>query len=167
MNQRMHMINSLAIMCVVVLIHPDIMAFGIPLGTLIPDLDIHLQRFGLGRHRKTLHNIWLPIVFAFIGLLRSESFFVFLAIGIGVHLLADLPSRSGVYLLYPLLPKFKTVGVISFSQPSGGKNEIERIENRLKTLTAKIIFLSFTFVEIILLIAFRSWVRGILIVFTS
>lgn len=162
----MHMINSLAIMCIIAVLHPDVMVFGIPLGTLIPDLDIHLQRFGLGRHRKSLHNIWIPIIIAFIGLARSESFFLFLALGIVVHLFADLPSSSGVYIFYPLLPKFKTIGFISFSQPSGGNDDYERFVNRLKTKTVKYIFMAFTAIEIILLIAFRSWVQFILNVFT-
>ena len=161
----MHMMNSLAIMLAIFLIRPDFMVFGIPLGTLIPDLDIHLQRFRIGRHRKTLHNLFVPLFIAFIGVATSQSVLVYISIGVVVHLLADSLSSSGLYLLYPFVPRLKVEGFWSFTQPSGGKDEWEQLNNRLKKMTSQIIFLSLTTVEISLIVACRFWIRLFIEVF--
>lgn len=76
----------------------EFVRFGVPvtLGALFPDVDTHF-----GRHRKTLHNVFVLGVFVAYPVVFSNLQFVW--IGVLTHLILDFAgSGRGVAFFYPL-----------------------------------------------------------------
>ena len=85
-------------------IYVSVFAF---VGVLIPDLDIRPRKF----HRKLFHNIWVLMIFLFIGFVSgiffSRQVGVIFAIGFLSHLIGDSLTHNGVMPLWPIKkPKF-------------------------------------------------------------
>jgi len=154
--------NALAIAFVfLVFIYPSWYAWAVPLGALFPDLDINLQKAKIGRHRKTLHNLFVPFLAIVVGVSTgTEEFMMFFIIGLMSHLLADSISKTGIYPFYPV-SKLCTGGGISFTKPTGGGNPIERLEKELKSIVSQLVFVVFTLGELLVLFVFRSDIRTI------
>jgi inner membrane protein len=76
-------------------------------GVLIPDLDMKPKKL----HRKLFHNIWILIIFLFIGS-ASGIFFnrevgIVFSVGFISHLIADSLTHNGIMPLWPVKkPKF-------------------------------------------------------------
>jgi len=91
------------------------LAFFAAIGALLPDLDIHWM------HRKVLHNIWVLIVIAWIGIqFNVMTVPQVTAFGLGwlSHLLADSLTHMGIWPFWPITwPRFR--GPITV----GGKSE--------------------------------------------
>ena len=71
-------------------------------GVLIPDLDIKTRRY----HRKLFHNIWVLIIFLFLGF-TSGIFFnreigIIFSIGFISHLIGDSLTHNGIMPLWPI-----------------------------------------------------------------
>ncbi len=85
-------------------IYMSIFAF---VGVLIPDLDTKSRKY----HRKLFHNIWILIIFLFIGFIlgiffNRESGIIF-SIGFISHLIGDSLTHRGIMPLWPIKkPKF-------------------------------------------------------------
>lgn len=163
MNQFQHIMNAIAIATVFLLfIYPSWYFWAVPLGALFPDLDINLQKAKMGRHRKTLHNLFVPFLAIAVGVSTgTQEFMMFFIIGLMSHLLADSISKTGIYPFYPI-SKFCTGGGISFTKPAGGGNPIEKLEKELKVLLAQLVFVVFTLGELFVLMVFRSDIRTII-----
>ncbi|WP_182013161.1 metal-dependent hydrolase [Haloquadratum walsbyi] len=76
----------------------SVLAFSLPiiLGALFPDVDT-----AFGRHRKTLHN--LPVLLLFILFPPVFGNLQFVWIGVATHYLLDVVgSKRGIALFYPL-----------------------------------------------------------------
>jgi hypothetical protein len=68
----------------------------VTLGALFPDVDT-----AFGKHRKTLHNLPVVVIFAAFPLLFENLSYVW--IGVLTHYVLDyLGSRRGIALFYPL-----------------------------------------------------------------
>ncbi|MFB6161321.1 MAG: metal-dependent hydrolase [Haloferacaceae archaeon] len=86
----------------------QVVRFFVPvvLGALFPDVDT-----AFGKHRKTLHNVFVLGVFLAYPALFGNLHFVW--IGVVTHLVLDMAgSARGVALFYPLSPR-------EFSLPGG------------------------------------------------
>ncbi|KAB1186519.1 MULTISPECIES: metal-dependent hydrolase [Haloferax] len=69
------------------------------LGALFPDVDT-----AFGKHRKTLHNLPVLIVFLAFPLVFDNLHFVW--IGVATHYVLDMVgSKRGIALFYPLSPQ--------------------------------------------------------------
>ena len=71
-------------------------------GSLFPDIDIVLARYGLGKHRGFLHSIiasmlFSTIIYTFLGSINATSFLT----GYLAHLLLDSMTRMGVPFFAP------------------------------------------------------------------
>jgi membrane-bound metal-dependent hydrolase YbcI (DUF457 family) len=76
----------------------SVLAFSVPvvLGALFPDVDT-----AFGRHRKTLHNLPVLLLFMLFPPLFANLQFVW--IGVATHYLLDVVgSKRGIALFYPL-----------------------------------------------------------------
>lgn len=117
MNRREHVLNAVLLSIGIGYIFEpagDIPTFRtiaevslpIVLGALFPDVDIHF-----GKHRKTLHNLPVLIVFYVWPTLFGNLQYVWL--GVLTHYVLDLlGSRRGLALLYPWEREFNLpVGV--------------------------------------------------------
>lgn len=77
-------------------------------GALLPDIDHPYSALGKFihlpiKHRTWTHAIWLPLIFAVIGI--WYRFMMWLAIGYFVHLFWDMFSKSGLMWFYPCKAK--------------------------------------------------------------
>ena len=85
-------------------------------GAVLPDLDLHFM------HRKTLHNIWVLLIFGWVGLnFGILTFGQVMAFGLGwiSHLVADSLTHMGIMPFWPISrPRFR--GPITV----GGKSEL-------------------------------------------
>lgn len=161
MNQRQHMFNSIILMLAFFIIRPTYFFFAIPLGVMIPDMDIHLQRAGIGRHRKTLHNIWVPLLLLFVGYWAGvEEFGLFLGIGVVAHLIADMLSRTKTYPLYPL--DFSVSGVVSFTKPARAKNSVQEFKNEVQSAKATLAYVMLNVCEVLLLFISMPYIKILL-----
>jgi len=84
-------------------IYMSIFAF---VGVLIPDLDVKPRRY----HRKLFHNLWVLVIFLFIGfslnVFDREGGIIF-SIGFVSHLIGDSLTHKGIMPLWPVKkPKF-------------------------------------------------------------
>jgi len=85
-------------------IYMSIFAF---VGVLIPDLDVKFRKY----HRKLFHNIWVLLVFLFVGFglgifINKEAGIIF-SIGFVSHLIGDSLTHRGIMPLWPIKkPKF-------------------------------------------------------------
>lgn len=84
-------------------IYMSIFAF---IGVLIPDLDVKPRKY----HRKLFHNIWVLIIFLFIGfsfgIFNRQTGIIF-SIGFISHLIGDSLTHRGIMPLWPIKkPKF-------------------------------------------------------------
>jgi len=107
MNKRGHVLNALLLSIGLgyvlepagdVATFETIAAVTVPvvLGALVPDVDT-----AFGRHRKTLHNLFVPLVVAAYPVYFGNLQYVW--IGVLSHFALDLlGSRRGLALLYPL-----------------------------------------------------------------
>lgn len=80
------------------------------LGAILPDIDHEYSMLGRYihlpiEHRTWTHAIWLPIIFAVIGI--WYRFMTWLAVGYFLHLFWDMFSASGIQWFYPAKPKAK------------------------------------------------------------
>ena len=80
------------------------------LGAILPDIDHEYSMIGRHihlpiEHRTWTHAIWLPIIFAIIGI--WYRFMTYLAIGYFLHLFWDMFSASGIMWFYPSKVKAK------------------------------------------------------------
>ena len=151
-NQQQHITNAIAIMLVFIFIYPSWFLWAVPLGAVLPDLDIIVQTaFKVGVHRKLLHNIFLPIFILIIGYASAtHRFTIFLAIGVTVHLLADSITKGRMYYLWPV-SNAHTGGGISFTRPKGGKTIIKKVNNEIKSMVSQWAFIGFTALEVAVL----------------
>ncbi len=106
-NKREHIINGVLIgIGVGVLLSPtgdkwmvhSVFSVAIPvtLGALVPDIDTEF-----GKHRKTLHNVFVLAVFAAFPFVYGNLQYVW--IGVLTHFVLDyLGSKRGIALFYPL-----------------------------------------------------------------
>jgi len=109
MEKMTHIILAflLLLMFGFILNFPIYMAFFAFVGVLIPDLDIRPRKL----HRKLFHNIWVLMIFLFLGFI-SGIFFnrevaIIFSIGFLSHLIGDSLTHSGVMPLWPIKkPKF-------------------------------------------------------------
>ncbi len=162
-NQQQHITNAIAIMLVFIFIYPSWFLWAVPLGAVLPDLDIIVQTaFKVGVHRKLLHNIFLPIFILIIGYASAtHRFTIFLAIGVTVHLLADSITKGRMYYLWPV-SNAHTGGGISFSRPKGGKTIIKKVNNEIKSMVSQWAFIGFTALEVAVLYLARGSLRELM-----
>jgi len=85
---------------------PIYMAIFAFIGVLIPDLDVKPRKY----HRKLFHNIWILIIFLFmgfvLGIFNRETGIIF-SIGFISHLIGDSLTHRGIMPLWPVKkPKF-------------------------------------------------------------
>lgn len=90
-----------------VLNFPIYIAFFAFVGVLIPDLDIRPRKL----HRKLFHNIWVLMIFLFLGsssgLFFNREVAIIFSIGFISHLIGDSLTHNGVMPLWPIKkPKF-------------------------------------------------------------
>jgi len=82
------------------------MAFFAFVGVLIPDLDVRPRKL----HRKLFHNVWVLIIFLFIGFnlgIFSRGAGIIFSIGFLSHLVGDSLTHNGIMPLWPIKkPKF-------------------------------------------------------------
>ena len=99
-----------------VLNFPIYMAIFAFIGVLIPDLDTKPRRL----HRKLFHNVWMLIIFLFLGFVSGVLFnrevAIIFSIGFLSHLIGDSLTHKGIMPLWPIKkPKFngpiKTGGI--------------------------------------------------------
>jgi inner membrane protein len=109
MEKMTHLILAFLILLLFgfVLNFPIYMAVFAFVGVLIPDLDVKSRRY----HRKLLHNIWVMIIFLFLGF-SSGIFFsrevgIIFSIGFISHMIGDSLTHKGIMPLWPIKkPKF-------------------------------------------------------------
>lgn len=109
MERMSHIIFAFLVLLVFgfVLDFPIYMAFFAFAGVLIPDLDMKPRKL----HRKLFHNIWILMIFLFIGFI-SGIFFnkevaIIFSIGFLSHLIGDSLTHNGIMPLWPIKkPKF-------------------------------------------------------------
>lgn len=161
MNARQHMFNSILLMLVLFIIRPTWFFIAVPIGTMLPDMDIHLQRSGIGKHRKTLHNIWIPLILLSFGYATgNQEFFLLFGIGVLIHLIGDSLSKTRTYPFYPL--KFSVSGFVSFTKPNRANDPFEALSNDVKTFKASMAFVLVNVVEVALLFIFAPYVKATL-----
>ncbi|ACV12632.1 membrane-bound metal-dependent hydrolase [Halorhabdus utahensis DSM 12940] len=107
MNKRGHVLNALLLSIGLgYVLEPsgDVVTFEmiaavivpVVLGAMVPDIDT-----AFGRHRKTLHNLFVPLVVGAYPYYHGNLEYVW--IGVLSHFALDLlGSRRGLALLYPL-----------------------------------------------------------------
>ena len=76
-------------------------------GVLIPDLDVKFRKY----HRKLFHNIWILILFLFLGfsfgIFFNREVGIIFSIGFISHLIGDSLTHRGIMPLWPIKkPKF-------------------------------------------------------------
>lgn len=109
MEKMTHLILAFLVLLIFgfVLDFPIYMAFFAFAGVLIPDLDIRPRKY----HRKLFHNLWILMIFLFIGFI-SGIFFnkevaIIFSIGFLSHLIGDSLTHNGIMPLWPIKkPKF-------------------------------------------------------------
>lgn len=106
MNKREHILNGLLVgIGVGIVLNPtwdemmlhSVVSITIPvtLGALVPDIDTEF-----GRHRKTLHNVFVLGTFAVFPFVYNNLQYVW--IGVLTHFVLDMMgSKRGIALLYP------------------------------------------------------------------
>lgn len=108
MEKMTHLIMAFLVLVIFgfVLNFPIYMSIFAFVGVLIPDLDVKPRRY----HRKLFHNLWVLVIFLFIGfslnVFDREGGIIF-SIGFVSHLIGDSLTHKGIMPLWPVKkPKF-------------------------------------------------------------
>jgi len=108
MEKMTHLVLGFLVLVVFgfILNFPIYMAIFAFIGVLIPDLDVKPRKY----HRKLFHNIWILIIFLFmgfvLGIFNRETGIIF-SIGFISHLIGDSLTHRGIMPLWPVKkPKF-------------------------------------------------------------
>ncbi len=108
MEKMTHLILGFLVLLVFgfILNFPIYMAIFAFIGVLIPDLDTKFRKY----HRKLFHNIWILIIFLFIGFVLgvfNREIGIIFSIGFISHLIGDSLTHRGIMPLWPIKkPKF-------------------------------------------------------------